>query len=870
MSVLTDQRRWQQIQSSFDELVELNAGDRARRLAALANDDPDLRRAVEALLAADSKASAHLAPLEAAFLLDARTPADALGLAGRTISHFEVREPLGAGGMGVVYRAEDTKLGRPVALKFLLPQYNFDDVAKTRFLREAHSAAGLDHPNLCPIHEVGTSEDGWLFLAMPLYAGETLRARLTRDGSLPVHESLEIARQIAEGLQAAHAAGIVHRDLKPGNIMLLPDDTVRILDFGLAKARDQSLTESGVLLGTVSYMAPEQILGGTVDARADVWALGVVLYEMLTGRPPFQSERDMAIAHAILQDEPPLPSTHRRDISAPVEDLVLKLLHKDPARRYATASDVLRDLARAEAVAVGTRHAIRRRLRRVKRIVSGRRGRTVMSAAALLLIGAGGYGLYRSLGATTGASAALANSVQSVAVLPFTNVGGDSANEPFSDGMADELTTALGKVDGLTVTARASAFSLKSKGLDPSEIGRQLRVRYVVEGRVTRSKDRRRVAVDLVDITSGKEAWSDNFDYSALNRNEFTVQDSITRSIVRHLVPHLSPSVIALAAKHATESPEAHDLYVQGRYFFEKKDSASFAKAQEYFRRAIRSDSLYALAYAGLADAYSQQATYGFAQLSSNFSKAKAYASRALALDSTLAEVHVSLGFIALFYEWDWTTAGRELRTALKLDERRAGAHLFHAWYYIATDSLSAAISEGRRAVDLEPFSPLNNTRLVGFLFYGGRYAEALEQGRKTFERDSTFSTLRQELARIYVALGRCAEALAVLESSSDQHVAALGGVRGYTYAKCGRRAQALAELERLRAQTRAGRHVSHYVFAVIYAGLGDTDQAIAELERAYIEHTWAMYMIRVEPAFVQLHSDPRFVALVRKVGLAT
>ena len=318
--------------------------------------------------------------------------------------------------------------------------------------------------------------------------------------------------------------------------------------------------------------------------------------------------------------------------------------------------------------------------------------------------------------------------------------------------------------------------------------------------------------------------------------------------------------------RRSAENSEASRLNVLGRFFFEKKDSASFAKAQDYFRLAIRKDSLYAPAYAGLAEAYSQQGTYGFAQIDSNFSRAKEYASRAVALDSTLAEAHVSLGFIALFYEWDWARAGRELETALRLDNGKASAHLFHGWYYMATDSLSAGIAEGRQAVDLEPLSALNNTRLVGFLFYGKRYAEALEKGREAFERDSSYSTLRQELARIYVELGQCSEAIAVLQASVDQHVAAIGGIRGYTYARCGRRAQAVAELQRLRAEGRATGHVSPYSLAVIDAGLGNTDDAIAELERAYKERVWAMYMIRLEPAFVVLRSDPRFVALVRKM----
>src|SRR5205823_1692046 len=271
-------------------------------------------------------------------------------------------------------------------------------------------------------HEVGTSEDGWLFLAMPLYPGETLRARLVRNGSIPVHEALEIVRQIAEGLQAAHAMGIVHRDLKPGNIMLLPDGTVRILDFGLAKARDQSLTETGIMVGTVSYMAPEQIRGGTVDGRADLWALGVVLYEMLTGHTPFDSQQDIAIAHAILHDEPAFPSTHRAEVSVTLEDLVLTLLRKDPARRYSTAADVLSTLARAGTVAVGARHTLRRRLRRVWRVVSSRRARIATAGTALVLMGAGAVVLFRAPEIAS-STRAPASSTSSVAVLPFTNVG---------------------------------------------------------------------------------------------------------------------------------------------------------------------------------------------------------------------------------------------------------------------------------------------------------------------------------------------------------------------------------------------------------------------------------------------------------------
>lgn len=357
--------RWQEVEVSFDELVELDTTERARRLASLAIRDPELHRALESLLQAHAEVDAHLAPLDGA-LLGSPLQSDPLGLAGRSISHFQLHEALGAGGMGVVYRADDTRLGRAVALKFLLPHYRLDASAKARFLREARAAAVLDHPNLCTVHEVGASDEGWLFMALALYNGETLRARLRREGRLPLRETIEIVRQIAAGLQAAHAAGIVHRDLKPANVMLLPDGTVRILDFGLAKARDHSLSTTSVRLGTVSYMSPEQIRADNLDARADLWALGVVLYEMLTGRKPFRGDEKVAIADAILHDPPDPPSMYRPDVSDVLEGIVLRLLQKDLTRRHETADELLRDLVGTPAIADGNTGGLRTGWRRVR------------------------------------------------------------------------------------------------------------------------------------------------------------------------------------------------------------------------------------------------------------------------------------------------------------------------------------------------------------------------------------------------------------------------------------------------------------------------------------------------------------------------
>ncbi|MGZ3333181.1 MAG: protein kinase domain-containing protein [Gemmatimonadaceae bacterium] len=864
-------QRWEEIQASFDQLVELNANERASRLRALASTDPELHRALQSMLESDSEASARLASIDAAFLPQSDHPQDPLGLAGRTISHFEVREALGAGGMGVVYRADDTRLGRAVALKFLLPHYSLDASAKTRFLREAHATAALDHPNLCTVYEVGTSDEGWLFLAMALYHGETLRARLTRDGPIPVSEALEIARQIAEGLQAAHAAGIVHRDLKPGNVMLLADGKVRILDFGLAKARDQSISETGARFGTVSYMSPEQMRGESVDGRADLWALGVVLYEMLTGRKPFRGDEEFAIANAILRDKPELPSTHRGEISAALEGVVVRLLQKDPAKRYATAADVVRDLARTETLADGAAGLLRTRGRRLMRRVT----RAARPAKAPLLLGVGALAVllagYLSVHAATSHAAAIpADSAPSIAVLPFANVGGDSTNAPFSDGIADELTTALGKIDQLSVVARTSSFSLKRKGLDAREIGRQLHVRYVLEGSVRRVENQRRIRADLINVASGKEMWSNDFEHDALNRDVFAVEDSITRSIVHQLLPHISSVAVVSSAKHGTESPEAHDLYLQGRWFFERRDSTGLTKAQRYFERAISKDTNYALAYAGLADAYSHQSVWGFEFPRVNFPKAKVYAARALALDSTLAEVHTSLAFISLFYDWNLPAAAAEFQKSISLDPNKAPAHLFYAWYFTASDSLPAAIRESSRAVELDPFSSLDNVRLVSFLFYGRRYTEALDQARRQFERDPDFPGMKSELARVYLYLGRCKDALVVLDQVSPNKLdRELFGVIGNVSAKCGRRPQALAELDRFRARTIAGKYSYHYAQAMIEAGLGHKDAAMGELEKSFVVRDWPMILLKHDPAFDELHSDPRFVALVRKVGLA-
>jgi len=647
---------------------------------------------------------------------------------------------------------------------------------------------------------------------------------------------------------------VVHRDIKPENILLSGGEAV-VADFGIARAivaaGAETLTDTGLAVGTPGYMSPEQATGAMqLDGRSDVYSLGCVLYEMLAGHPPFLGTTAQEIlARHSLDAVPPL-RTIRPELPQAVEHAVRKALAKSPADRWGSPAA----LSEALALAVAPPSVRKRAARAIGLVAVG---------ASLL---AAGYALFsrRPVAGSPG------EATRSVAVLPFVNIGADSANEPFSDGMSEELITALAKVEGLRVTARTSAFSFKGKEVDVREIGNKLNVSYVLEGGVRRAGSQLRVSAQLINAATGYHLWSDEYDRDA--RDVFAVQDEIARAIVGALRVKLSGTANATLVKPSTGNPEAHDLYLQGRYFFARRDSTSLRKAQDYFEGAIQRDSSYALAWAGLSDAYSHIGVFGYVPPRAVYAKAKAAALRALALDSALAEAHTSLGFIALFYDWDWPTAGRQLDRALALDPRYPDAHLFHGWYFVATNRIDDAIREVQTAVNLDPFSSVNNARLASMLFLARRYDEALAQSRRVLELDSMFQgpAGRAELARAYLWLGRCAEALAALEGRTVFSAIAQGGLLGYTYARCGRRAQALAELHRLGAKAREGRYVSHYALAMIHAGLGDNERALAELDSAYVERPWTMFILRVDPFFDGLRADPRFVRLLKKVGLVS
>ena len=765
---------------------------------------------------------------------------------------YAIDRELGHGGTATVYLAQDLKHGRSVAVKVLRPELAAA-LGAERFLREIEIAARLTHPHILPLHDSGEAA-GFLYYVMPFVQGESLRDRLHREPQLPIDEAVKIAREVATALSHAHSQDVVHRDIKPENILVSGGEAV-VADFGIARAivaaGAETLTDTGLAVGTPGYMSPEQATGAMqLDGRSDVYSLGCVLYEMLAGHPPFLGTTAQEIlARHSLDAVPPL-RTIRPELPEAVELAVRKALAKSPADRFATAAAFSEAMTQASTPPSFARRA----------------ARPAVFVAAGVAAFVTGYALL------TRPPSSSDEPGQSIAVLPFKNIGGDVNNEPFSDGMTDEITTALGKVEGLRVAARSAAFRFKGKNVVPEEIGRQLHVLYVLDGGVRMGGNRRRVSAQLINVARGNEIWAEEYDRDARDRDVFVVQDEITRAIVAALRVHLSGPASAALAEHATVSPEAHDLYLQGRYFFARRDSASLRKAQDYFERAIQKDSSYALAWAGLSDAYSHIGVFGYVPPRAVYAKAKAAALQALALDSTLAGAHTSLGFIALFYDWDWPTAGRQFDRALALDPRYPDAHLFHGWYFVATNRMDDAIREVQTAVNLEPFSSVNNARLSSMLFLARRYDEALAQSLRVLELDSLVPgpAGRGDLARAYLWLGRCAESLAALEGRPVFSAIFSGGLLGYAYARCGRRAQALAELDRLGAVAREGRYVSHYALAMIHAGLGDNEQALAELDSAYVERAWAMFTLRVDPAFDGLRADPRFSRLLKKVGLVS
>jgi eukaryotic-like serine/threonine-protein kinase len=788
---------------------------------------------------------------------------------GETVTHYRILDKIGEGGMGVVYRAEDTRLGRQVAVKFLSAKLSADPAALERFQREARAASSLNNPHICALFDIGRHGD-LPFLVMELLDGQTLRTRIN-GAPLPIPLLLDLAVQATDALEAAHAAGIVHRDIKSANIFVTAPGHVKIVDFGLAKlARpagaavdpfaDTALarpsppaTESGQTFGTLSSMSPEQARGEELDGRSDVFSFGVVLYEMATGREPFGGRTSALVFDAILNQPPRRPSAINPAIPAELEHIILKALEKDRDLRYQTAAELRADLKRLKRETDSEKVTTARRP--VPRRTAVAPWQWAAMAAGLLVVVAGlAWMLSRGAPART---------IDSVAVLPFIGVGATGDAEYLPDGITESLINGLAQLPALRVSARSVVFRYKGKDVDPQQVGRDLNVRAIVTGRVQARGDRLVIEAELMNVADGTQLWGGQ--YNQPHADLLTVQEEIATEILDKLGGRLTGAEKKRATRRYTEDAEAYELYLQGRYHWNKGTIAGYKKAIEYFQHAIEKDPKYALAYAGLADSNLLLGSYWVEALT----EAKTAALQALQLDPQLAEAHVALGHIKLWLDWDWPAAENEFKRGIALNGALALAHNQYAMYLATLGRVPDAIAEVKRAQELDPLSPIVNSDLGWYLFYAGQTAEAVAQFRKTIEFDSNSVSAHRGLGVALSQMGRSNEAIDELKRALDlsEHSPVLLGHLGAAYARAGRKAEAegvLKELDSLATRL----YVPSSSIATIYAALGDKPRALDWLQKAYDEHDFSIVQIGVAPWYATLHGEPKFDQLLTQLKL--
>ena len=779
---------------------------------------------------------------------------------GKNISHYRILERLGEGGMGIVYKAQDTRLQRTVATKVLKPEAIGDSEAKERFIREARAASALNHPNITTIHEIDEWQ-GQHFIVMEYVEGKTLREKVKSD-LLPMDEVLDIATQTAEALKEAHDNDLIHRDIKSENIMVTEKGQVKVMDFGLAKLKGmKTLTKTGSTLGTVAYMSPEQAKGKEVDHRTDIWSFGVVLYEMITGQLPFYSDYEQALIYSIL-NEPPEPMTQlRAAIPKELERIVNKALAKKLDERYQHVVEMLVEL-KSGTSAIRPRKTKKWSAKpgrmKSKRILS-----YVLITTLLILLMVAGYYLLTELKKTT----------TSIAVLPLQNLSGDPEQEYFVDGMHDELITSLAKIRALTVISRTSVMQYKEVKKPLPEIAKELNVNNVVEGTVRRIGDMVRITVQLIDAKMDRHIWAESYERNI--SNILMLQSEVAQAITREIKVKLAPQEEIRLASTRQVIPEAYEAYLKGMYHYISFTEEGLKKAILCYKQSIQFDSTYAPAYAGLAKTYNIMGGFGILSRQEFIYKASQASYKALELDSTLAEAHASLAIISGF-EWNWAQEDREWQRAHQLNPSSLVApewYLMSLFYHRRFDE---AMVVAKRMEVLNPLSLTARTMAIWPYLYSGRYAEAMKKLQAILELNPNHHIATFNLGQAYMFIGKYDEAVAMFKKSillygeGNQSTKTMLAI---AYALAGHTESAIEIIDKMKESYTIGGRIPPANIGIIYVALKENEQAFKWFHQAFEERDPMLpefLSIDYLPQHLsnQLHDDPRFIALVKRVGL--
>ncbi len=833
---------------------------------------------------------------------------------GARLGRYEIKSQLGAGGMGEVYLGQDTRLDRKVALKILPADLAANQDRMRRFVQEAKAAAALNHPNIAHIYEIGEA-DGTNFIAMEYIEGVTLREKIHQERT-ELTKLLRFLQHAAEGLAKAHTAGIVHRDLKPDNIMVTRDGHAKILDFGLAKLIEQppmsggdssevatavmpQHSTPGTVMGTIGYMSPEQAQGKTkeVDQRSDIFSFGCLLFEAATGKKPFAGDSVVKSLHMVIY-EPVLPiSDLNPSAPADLQRIVRRCLAKDPDERYQTIKDVAIELKelRRELQGAGIDTTVpppqkfgvppsggiasgpqtlppeggtpnTHPASSAEYILTEVKQHKLATVVVALMLVAGSIGLglfWRARNSTA------EGTINSIAVMPFQNRSADADTEYLSDGLAESLIYRLSQLPNLKVSPTSSVFRYKGKETDAQKIGNELGVSAVMTGRIVKRGENLTISVELVDVRNNKLLWGEQ--YERKMSELLTTQREIAAEITNKLQLKLSGEGEQKLAKKYTDSNEAYQLYLKGLFHFGNRTKEDVQKAIGYFQQATKLDPNFALAYVGISQSYSMMPSYSYLSPKEAFPQAKAAAQKALEIDPSLADAHGALATTFAAYDWNWVGAEREFKRAIELNPNVADIHYRYGLIYlIPAERMDEAIREIKRALELEPLSIAMNANLAGAYMYARQNDRALEQARKTYDLEPNHITARVWLANVYESLGMYNEAIALSEQSLKNHMSDQYFLlySGYAYAKTGRRDKAEDAIKKLRDLEKT-EPVDSYTFAMLYVGLGDKDKAIIELEKSFNERGYYVPLLGVDPLMDPLRDDPRFAALIKRVGLA-